>query len=257
MNLKHDKIMKDTNEQHSNSNPGNQELPIPAITTSIGSPANGMTASAVTEYLASLRAVSPKITSSLAACQKEFEELRAMKLHEGNFLGYLITFESHERLQPFIDIIPRLSDQEYWKILREVWTGAEVVLPDKQVWLRLLQWRRPGREHLMTGVERTALAAMPAEIKIWRGCGDRSAVRGLSWTLDRDRAVSFAERACGERIRHLTGLCGTTPLLVEATCYKSDVLAYITEREEAELVVRPRTVNVRKKSPIQSNKVSV
>jgi len=189
---------------------------------------------------------SVEITASeeKAEKQKKFEEIRAKKLLEGNYLGYLITFESHEQLQPFIDLIPRLTDQEYWRYLREVWTGAEVILPDKEIWLRLLQWNRPGREHLMTGAERAALAAMTQEIKIWRGCGHKSAVRGLSWTLDRDRAAFFADYSCGPRRQLLVGQTGVEPILVEATCRTENVLAYLTARMEAEIVINPAHVSV-------------
>jgi len=183
----------------------------------------------------------PEVASQMAECQGKFEEMRTTYLRDGNFLRYLITFESHERLQPFLDIIPRLSDREYWKILREVWIGAEVILPDKQIWLQLLRLNRPGREHLMTESEHAALADMPDTIQLWRGCGHESTALGLSWTLDQKRALVFADYACGPR-RQLLGLRGIKPILVEATCRKKDVLAYFTARQEAEIVINPEHV---------------
>ena len=96
----------------------------------------------------------------------------------------------------------------------------------------------------MTESERIKLASLPDVIKIWRGCGERSAKRGLSWTLDRDLAIYFANYACGFRRQMLLGQRDTTPLLVEATCEKRDVLAYYMEREESEIVISSRKVNV-------------
>jgi hypothetical protein len=178
-----------------------------------------------------------------ADCQKNLEKMRADYLRDGNYDSYLRTFNEHEQLRPFLEIIPKLSPREYWQLLREVWISVDVMLPNKQIWLELLQWEWPGREHLMTDAERADLAAMPDEIKIWRGCGDQSAVRGFSWTLDRERAVFFADYACGPR-RQWLGLSSTKRILVEATCRKSDVLAYFTNRSESEIVVDPKHVTV-------------
>lgn len=178
-----------------------------------------------------------------ADCQKNLEKMRAAYLRDGNYGRYLSTFNEHEQLRPFLDIIPRLSAQEYWQLLREVWIDVEVMLPNKEIWLELLQWQSPGREHLMTDAERAELAAMPDTIEIWRGCGDRSAVRGFSWTIDRERAVFFADYASGPR-RQWLGQSGTKRLLVKATCRKKDVLAYFTTRNESEIVVNPDHVTV-------------
>ena len=179
-----------------------------------------------------------------AEWQQQFEQARAEKLSSGRYGLYLCTFASHERLKAFTNIIPRLTDREYWQNLREVWTGAEVVLPDKQIWLRLLQWRRPEREHLMTESERVDLAAMPDTLEIWRGCGHESAVQGLSWTLDPAQAAFFTDYACGSKRQDIVGQSGTKRHHVKATCCKSDVLAYFTTRNESEIVVNPAHVTV-------------
>lgn len=180
------------------------------------------------------------------------QKIKAMGLEElrrRNFHGYLGTFASQDRYQPFLDLVPSLNDDEFWKLLGEVWTGLEEVKPDQQTWLRLFESKRPGREHLMSTVERTALAAMPDTIKIWRGCGHPDAVLGISWTLDKKVAEFFAGHACGRRIYYLTGRTGKTPIVAEATCRKADVLAYLTERKESDIVVNPKHVTVLRTYP--------
>jgi hypothetical protein len=91
----------------------------------------------------------------------------------------------------------------------------------------------------MSDVERTELAAMPDQIKIWRGCGTPNGVRGLSWTSLKKQAEFFAEYACGGRRGFVTGQAGAEPLVVSAVCRRSDVLAFFDERNESELVVNP------------------
>jgi hypothetical protein len=63
-------------------------------------------------------------------------------------------------------------------------------------------------------------------IEVWRGVDKKKAVKGLSWTIDRVRAERFACRF------------SDTPLLVRGLVRRQDVLAFITERKEDEIVAR-------------------
>ena len=77
--------------------------------------------------------------------------------------------------------------------------------------------------------ERKALAALPDRLTIYRGVHiKKGTLRGLSWTLDRERAEWFANRWAKRR-----------PYLVEAEVLKSDVRAYFLDRNEAEIIVLP------------------
>jgi len=187
---------------------------------------------------------SPSQRAEIEAGMRKLEERQAEHLRDGKYSNYLNCFPEEARLEPFIEIIPRLSDSQYWSLLRDVWTTSELIIPDMHTWLDLYQAKRPGREHLMTDGERHALAAMPEVITIWRGCGYRSAVGGLSWTTDQDRADVFARIACGSRRRLLTGQAGTEPTVAVGTCRRADVLAYITGCQESEIVVDPKNVTL-------------
>jgi hypothetical protein len=115
----------------------------------------------------------------------------------------------------------------------------ETIMPHDHLWLDLLQSTRPNRESLMSTEEHAALAAMPDELKIWRGCGNDAGERGISWTTEKKKAEFFANYACGSRRAFLTGAAGTRPTVVSAVCSKEDVLAYFTERDESEILVDP------------------
>ena len=77
--------------------------------------------------------------------------------------------------------------------------------------------------------ERNAFTALPDRLTIYRGLHiKKSTLRGLLWTLDRQRAEWFANRRAKRR-----------PYLVEAEVLKSDVRAHFLDRGEAEIVVLP------------------
>jgi hypothetical protein len=178
------------------------------------------------------------------------DERRRFALRMRDFSGYVLSFHPQERFGAFLEIVPQLTDPEYWEMVREVWMTQETIRPNERKWLELLQSPRACREALMSQAERTELAAMLDQIEIWRGCGTPSGVKGLSWTSRRKQADFFAEYACDARRRFMTGEAGTEPLVVSAVCRKADVLAYFTEREESEIVLDPdclRSVTILRK----------
>jgi hypothetical protein len=88
----------------------------------------------------------------------------------------------------------------------------------------------------MTPADLSAFRALPDEITAYQGCADvgiEEAAAAMTWTLDHEVAVWFAER-----------LAQRDPFVVRATIRKSDVLAYFHEPVlEAEIVVRPGRVS--------------
>jgi hypothetical protein len=72
---------------------------------------------------------------------------------------------------------------------------------------------------------------MPETVTVWRGTSALSrleAARGLSWTLDRDRACWFAMRFAE---------CKGSPLVLSARVPRSEILLYTDEGQEREAVV--------------------
>jgi hypothetical protein len=189
--------------------------------------------------------MSPADLAEVKAKEKEFHAMRQQRLRDGDFHGYLWMFPSEQRIEPFLRIISRLSPVQYWTLLREVWIMTEVVHEHRQQWLRLFQSKRPHREALMTPKEHKALARLPDEIEIYRGCVTENGVLGLAWTLDSKRAEFFTKYACEARRGLLTPRYqGTTPIVVAATCRRSDVLAHFIERKESEIIVNLKRVAV-------------
>jgi len=72
--------------------------------------------------------------------------------------------------------------------------------------------------------ERAALARLPKTINVWRGIGKRGRP-GLSWTLNRNRAMRFAYRAMGNK-----------PRLLHGEAHRRNVHALLLGRNEDEIV---------------------
>jgi hypothetical protein len=135
------------------------------------------------------------------------------------------------RLECFREIAGRLTDAEYWRLLAGIWTDAEVPNVNRAIWIDLFTADRGGREDVMKPEEHAAFAALSEPVQIYRGAPMKYA-RGMAWTTDRDRAMWFAERyAYTNGARLLTAILP-----------KRKLLAYFTERKEAEAVIDPRRI---------------
>lgn len=154
---------------------------------------------------------------------------------------YLAMHGHAECFSAFVSIVWDLRDEPpelYWKLLSDTWMREEAPSCNG-LWRRLWSDRRPGRGAAMTGEERGALAALPDSFTVYRGCGDRGAVAGLSWSLDRELAISFAHRAANGWTAARAGIGHVgdgPPLLVTGEVARGDVLAYLNERQEREIV---------------------
>ena len=124
-------------------------------------------------------------------------------------------------------VLPYLSARDLGTCLADVWTTGINALKKTDI-VHLFKMSDP--ETLMDDDERKTLAGLPDIVEVYRGvktCGMRSA-RGMSWTLDLDRARWFA------------GRFDTKGYVFKATISKKDILAYLEDRQEAEAVVDTR-----------------
>ena len=159
---------------------------------------------------------------------------RAKKcLAENKFSKYV---QLHER--PYqIDALLQFAGQiptadEYWGLVSRIWIKAE--FPHE----RLVEWQtawtgqctefQAFRYLAMSkeGVE--CLRALPEEVPVYRGQELRHPF-GISWSIDKDKAVWFAKRF--QRYRN-TPMC-----VVEGLVQKRDATALLLERGESELVI--------------------
>ena len=97
------------------------------------------------------------------------------------------------RCDALADIDKRLSSSDYWELVGNVWIDSENIRQHYAVWKRIWTAPIPDKEKCMDTTERARLARMPLAFDVWRGIGFRGRT-GLSWTLDRDKAVWFARR---------------------------------------------------------------
>ena len=97
---------------------------------------------------------------------------------------------------------------------------------NRELWLRLFESPRAGREAIMSPSDFAFLNAQPEVLTIYRG-GNAC---GLSWTTEHESAVWFASRFNGP---------GTDAELWAAQIKRIDVLAAFSGRGESEIVCNP------------------
>jgi hypothetical protein len=121
----------------------------------------------------------------------------------------------------------RKTPSEFWKLVGRVWIDTENAHQHPKKWRQL--WGEPieGRRACMSEEEIRFLDTLPEQIEIWRGTSHKRSLAGLAWTLDREKAVWFAQRFCSE---------SRAPLLAKGIVEKRDVLAYFEKRDEREIL---------------------
>ena len=144
-----------------------------------------------------------------------------------------------------LEIFERLSDEfddaGYWKKLGELYAAAELFHSKQDLVNSLLSSPRGQRENLMKMEERDFLASLPHNFTVYRGFAFDNA-SGWSWTLDKNKAIWFANRPSGNPKRN--------PRVSSGTVTKTDVVAFLAGRNEQEIVVDPRFVRDIETTPV-------
>lgn len=183
---------------------------------------------------------------ALAEKQKDVSEAIGSK----NWRGYVLL---HERAYRF-DALRKLIDDkhatraELWPVVGAAWSDSENIWQYQEEWLALWSGKCSSKHMAMDETDQKARRALPARLTVYRGvnCDDDSEAAeaigyGLSWTLDREQAVWFANRG------------SSRPFLGQAEILKRDCFAYFSDRNEQEVVVDPaklkkvETTKLRKK----------
>jgi hypothetical protein len=79
--------------------------------------------------------------------------------------------------------------------------------------------------------EDNLLRSLPEEVTIYRGCTKGLNENGISWTLNKEKAQWFSTRLLRK---------GATPIVLERTVPKSDIIALFNGRNEFEVVYIPK-----------------
>jgi hypothetical protein len=111
------------------------------------------------------------------------------------------------------------------------------------MWKQLWEKKIEGRRACMSDEDIRTFDSLPQQIEVWRGTSHKRGLARLAWTLDREKAVWFAQRFCSE---------SRVPRLAKGMVEKRDVLAYFGGRKEREII----SINVSIISVIKLNQQS-
>jgi hypothetical protein len=144
------------------------------------------------------------------------------------WFAFIHLHERPYRIGAFMEIAHELSNKDYWFLLSDVWTDSENIWQNLEDWRELWNEVRPGKKYAMDATERKAFKRLPDEITIYRGICEGHVVNGMSWTLDREKAIWFAKRQAHDNLPQV---------LLTVRTSKSNVHALLLGRNENEIVI--------------------
>lgn len=153
---------------------------------------------------------------------------------EKNWNRVLAFHERPYRLEAFLEFCDDLTDKEYWEIVAWLWTDCENIWQNRITWEEIFE--RKNRHLIFSPENQSAFDALPDIVCIWRG--HSGSQFGMSWTTDKAVAEKFARRF-GQPSKKLGAK------VTEGECYKKDILAFFTDRDESEVVVLPENVEIK------------
>jgi glycerol kinase len=153
-------------------------------------------------------------------------------MEKNNWHGIVALYERPYRLHAFLQIRDNLTDKEFWEIVGWIWIDNENIYQNFNEWHRLWSSNRTNRHLCMSEEEQQVIKSFSETITIWRGVRGKKYTRGLSWTIDRDKAIWFAKRFSSKN----------AVLLIEGTVKRTHVLAHFIGRNEQEIVALPKNV---------------
>jgi hypothetical protein len=156
---------------------------------------------------------------------KGLEQARA----ERNWWQYLSIYQKPYRLEAFAGIHDEMDHQTYWHLLSATWQMSENIWQWRSVWQHFWNSGRPMKRAAMNEDEQRHFDGLPDLITIYRGQSQRNQ-RGMSWSLDRQRAEWFAARQL------IFNGCHDVAWLLTATVRKRDAHAYLNGSTEHEIV---------------------
>lgn len=176
------------------------------------------------------------VNAQFRAKKKALDKAR----RKGDWDAYVWLHERPYRLDAFLDISWHLDGPRYWELLGEIWSDTENAWQNIDEWREVFTADATGRE-MMSDEDVRCVFDLPPEkgglaplTRIYRGYRFDSALHGYSWTLDRARAKWFARRL--RQDDH------PSPKVASGFVAREHVIAYITGRDEQEIVTLPEHV---------------
>lgn len=142
-----------------------------------------------------------------------------------------------------VDLIQ--DDKKYYDFLKNAYMLTEFPMNGFSSYRDLLDlfYAKDNLKLMMDNDELKLLNSLPNEVKIWRGVKvdvddifDDDNI-GLSFTLNKHKAIWFAERFSQEGV--------SQPILIEAVVKKVDILSIFLNRDEEEVIVNPEDIKIK------------
>ena len=182
----------------------------------------------------------PSMNAFVNAQFKQKKQLLKKAKNKCDWRSYVWLHERPYRIDAFLDISWRLDGPRYWDLLGQVWSDTENSWQNMGEWREAFTADREGRE-MMSDEDVRCVFDLPPEkggllpmTRIYRGYRFDDALQGYSWTLDKARARWFANRL--RQDDH------PSPKIVSGFVAREHVIAYITGRDEQEIVTLPEHV---------------
>lgn len=136
------------------------------------------------------------------------------------------------RLFYFYLIKDKLSERDFNEYLKEIWITTEFPNADKNVSVNNLldTFMKINPNLIMNKSELNKYNSLPNKITIYRGTHNKNNYKALSWTLDYEQALWFANRFDKDGY------------VLEAKVNKSDIIAFFNERNENEVIVNFKNI---------------
>ena len=145
-------------------------------------------------------------------------------------------------LEENIDLIK--DDKQYYNFLKDAYMMTEFPMNGFSNYRDLLHllYAKDNPKLMMDKEELKLLNSLPNEVKIWRGVKvddvlDEDNI-GLSFTLNKDKAIWFAERFAQAGV--------SKAILIEAVVKRDDILSIFLNRDEEEVIVNPEYIKIKK-----------
>lgn len=147
---------------------------------------------------------------------------------QADWHSYVFLHMRSYRLEALMEILLNISSAKiYWELLSAVWIDSKNVARHADEWFSLWNDRRPYKRFAMDAKERKALRRLDEELTIYRGIEEGGNPEGMSWTLDRKKAIWFAR----------TGSSRSRSILLTARAHKQNAHALLLGRKESEIVI--------------------
>lgn len=160
-----------------------------------------------------------------------FRENIFKRIDEANDIYYIMMLVNKPyRLLWFKLINNYLDNKDFGNLLAEIWVDSENPNDDVNVSLKecISFFRQAKLKSLMNKDELKVFLELPETITVYRGVSKNRNSYGLSYTLDKDKAIWFQNRFADKNNKGF---------LIQKTINKNLVLAYFSRRDEDEIVV--------------------